>query len=199
MTLAASKPVSVSLTDYFEQEAIAQTRQEYRAGAVIPMAGGTPNHNQIISNLNALLNVGLRRHPYRTYASDQRLWIPAAAVATYPDLMVVAEPLERHEQREDTLVNALLIAEVLSKSTRNYDKGDKFSAYRNLSQFREYLTLEQSLPYGEHYYKTEQGWLLQEYSGFDAQIELQTIGITLVLADLYDKVDGVEDSVCGGK
>ncbi|MGB0564609.1 MAG: Uma2 family endonuclease [Spirulinaceae cyanobacterium] len=193
MTLAIESK-TVSLTDYLEQETTAQTRHEYRAGAVIPMAGGTPNHNQIISNLNAMLNIGLRRQPYRTYASDQRLWIPTAAMATYPDFMVVEEPLELHEQREDTVVNALLVAEVLSTSTRNYDKGDKFATYRTLTGFREYLTLEQSLPRVEHYYQTEQGWLLQEYSGLAAQIELQTVGVTIVLADLYDKVDWTREN-----
>lgn len=190
MTLTV--PQSYTVAEYFELEAAAPTRHEYHAGELMLMAGGTPNHNQIISNLNAVMNFGLRRQPYRTYASDQRLWLPEVAVGTYPDFMVVAEPLEFYEERQDTLMNALLIAEVLSKSTRNYDKGDKFAAYRTLPLFREYLILEQTIPYIEHYIKTEEGWLLKEYGGLDAEVELRSLDIVLALADLYDKVDWVE-------
>lgn len=188
MTLTVAPSQSVAA--YFELEATASNRHEYYVGELLPMAGGTPNHNQIISNLNAMMNFGLRRQPYRTYASDQRLWMPEVAVGAYPDFMVVAEPLEFYEERQDTLMNALLIAEVLSKSTRNYDRGDKFAAYRTLPQLQEYLTLEQTIPYVEHHIKTEEGWLLKEYGGLDTEVTLRSLPIVLSLADLYDKVDG---------
>lgn len=111
------------------------------------MTGGTPNHNEIASNLVALLKATLKQKPYRVFILDQRLWIPGANLYTYPDVMVVPKPLTLQPGRKDTVMNPSLIAAVLSPSTPNYDpcgickaaRSEKFVAYRTIPTFQEYL------------------------------------------------------------
>ena len=188
MSVAIEKR-TYSPEEYLELEINSEIRHEYRQGEILEVSGGTPNHNQIASNLNALLNFALRRQPYRTFVTDQRLWILAVNHYTYPDIMVVRDPLQLQEGRTDTVTNPLLIAEVLSKSTCDYDKGGKFSAYRTIPSFVEYLTIDQYTSHVEHYTKTDEGWLLRDYTGLETRLTLKAIALDLNLADIYDKVE----------
>jgi Uma2 family endonuclease len=120
--------------EYLEIEVKSEERHEYINGQIIPMTGGTPNHNQIAGNFYAALNFALKRQPLRVFVTDQRLWIPQKRINTYPDVMVVAGELEFQEGRKDTLTNPRMIAEVLSKSTKSYDRDEKFAAYRTIAQ-----------------------------------------------------------------
>lgn len=179
-----------TVDEYLTQEISSPDRHEYRNGEIILMTGGTPNHNRITGNLFAFLNFALKRQPYDVFVTDQRLWIPQMQLYTYPDVMVIRQPLELQEGRNDTVMNPLVIAEVLSPSTRSYDKDKKFAAYRSIPSFSEYIIIEQAEAHVEHYTKTEgQAWLFREYDGLEATLSLQQIEFTLPLADLYDKVD----------
>ncbi|MDB9314802.1 Uma2 family endonuclease [Spirulina sp. CS-785/01] len=179
-----------TVDEYLTQETQSEERHEYLNGEITPMTGGTPNHNQINLNLAGSLNFALRRQPYQVFITDQRLWIPEPKIYTYPDVMVVRQPLELHTGRNDTITNPLMIAEVLSQSTRSYDKDRKFKAYRTIDSFQEYLLIDQYQAHVEHYTKTEeQAWLFREYDGLEATVSLQALEFTLQLADLYDKVE----------
>ncbi|NEQ25960.1 MAG: Uma2 family endonuclease, partial [Microcoleus sp. SIO2G3] len=149
-----------------------------------------PNHNQIALNLSGSLNFALKRQPYRVFVTDQRLWVPALRSFTYPDVMVIAQPIEFAEGRTDTLTNPLMIAEVLSNSTEGYDRGQKFAAYRSIASFQEYVLIDQYAMHVEHYAKTEpQKWIFSEYDGDDAILTLASVPFQISLIDLYDKVD----------
>ncbi|MCT7968176.1 Uma2 family endonuclease [Laspinema sp. D1] len=185
-----------TVDEYLAQEIASQDRHEYRQGEIVLMAGGTPNHNQITLNLAGSLNFGLRRQPYRVFIADQRLWISDRRIYTYPDVMVVGQPIELQEGRKDTVTNPIVIAEVLSQSTRSYDKDEKFAAYRSIPNFREYLLIDQYNAHIEHYTKTEgQAWLFREYDGLEATVSFQSFEFSLSLADLYDKVDFAQAEV----
>jgi Uma2 family endonuclease len=175
--------------EYLELEIRCETRNEYIDGEIIPMSGATPNHNRITGNFFAALNFELKRQPYEVFVADQRLWIPRKRIYTYPDVVVVQGALELQEGRTDTITNALLIAEVLSKSTSDYDRTDKFAAYRTIPGFQEYVLIDQ---YGfriEHYVKTEpRKWIFQEYDESDTVLRLASISFEIALADLYEKV-----------
>jgi Uma2 family endonuclease len=176
--------------EYLELEINSEKRHEYIRGNIIPMTGGTPNHNQIGLNLSGSLNFALRKQPYRVFVTDQRVWIPEAQIHTYPDVMVVAQPLEYAENRQDTLTNPLFIAEVLSKSTRAYDKDDKFTAYRTIPSFQEYLLIDQYRIHIEHYSKTEpHKWLFIEYDHPQAIVSLFSLNFQIKIAEIYDKVE----------
>ena len=110
-------------------------------------------------------------------------------IYTYPDVMVMAEPIAFAEDRRDTLINPLLIVEVLSKSTRSYDKDEKFAAYRTIPSFQEYVLIDQHALHVEQYSKTETGkWLFSETDG-EATLQFAAIAFEIALPDLYDKVD----------
>jgi len=194
MTIAPSPPVaatdvSYTVAEYFDLELPADTRHEYRHGKIIPMTGGTPAHNRLTSILNALLWFGLRGKNYDVFNADQRLWIPKRQIYTYPDVMVIARPLELQAGRKDTVTNPVLIAEVLSPSTAAYDRGEKFAAYRTIPTLKEYLLIDQERPHLEQYVKqTDHAWLFTEYDSPEAEVPLAAVAGKLAFVDLYENL-----------
>jgi Uma2 family endonuclease len=176
--------------EYLELETSADYKSEYLDGQIIPMAGGTPNHNKISLNLSSALNFALRRKSYDVFMSDLRLWIPSCRLYTYPDVMVVQKPLVFAENRQDTIINPLAIAEVLSDSTEKYDRGDKFRMYRTIPSFKEYLLVSQTRIQVEKFTKNDANqWVLSEYAGKDAKIIFDSFEFEISLDELYERVE----------
>lgn len=176
--------------EYLNFEVTSDIRHEYINGAIIPMTGSTPEHNEIASILNAALRIALKGKPYSIFIADQRLWIPAHNIYTYPDVMVVSRPLERQRERPDTITNPTMIAEILSKSTKNYDRDEKFAAYRSISSFQEYLLVDQYSTHVEQYARTAPNqWIFTEYNDLDSTISLSSIPCEIRLADLYEGIE----------
>ncbi|MDG2992244.1 Uma2 family endonuclease [Candidatus Synechococcus calcipolaris G9] len=176
--------------EYLEYEANSAIRNEYYNGEIIPMTGGTPNHNDIAGNLYILLKSALKGKAYRTFYADQRLWIPSVGLYTYPDVMVLPKPLELQTGRKDTVVNPCFITEVLSKSTQNYDRGEKFVAYRKISTFQEYLLIDQYRIHVEHHIKTAaHQWLFSEYDDPTVTLSLSIFKLQIQIAALYENID----------
>lgn len=175
--------------EYLKLEAEAEYKSEYRDGEIIPMTGGTTNHNEIAGNFYSTLKFNLRKQDYRVYIADVRLWIPRHRVYTYPDVMLIqGEPIYA-DRGTTTVTNPVAIAEVLSPSTQNYDQGDKFTYYRSILEMKEYILISQQKYHVMQYAKTELGWLLSEYETADAIIKLAAVDWELELADLYTGVD----------
>ncbi|NEQ66568.1 MAG: Uma2 family endonuclease [Symploca sp. SIO2D2] len=189
MTQALEQRIYTS-EEYLELEIASDTRSEYCNGAIIPMTGGTPDHNELAINLAALLKSALRGKPYRTFATDQRLWISERNLYTYPDVMVIKKPLQLQTGRTDTVMNPCFIAEILSKSTQDYDHGDKFAAYRTIESFHEYLLIDQYNIRVEHYVKTAANqWLLSEYTDTSTILSLSTFDAQISIVDLYENIE----------
>jgi Uma2 family endonuclease len=175
--------------EYLDLEVASEIRHEYIDGDIVPMTGGTPNHNRIIRNLCTELTMGLRGQALEVFVADQRLWIPQAKIYTYPDVMAIAGELTYQAGRRETITNPTLIVEVLSESTRNYDRGDKFAAYRTIATFQEYALVDQYSAHVEHHVKTgSKQWMLQEYDGLDTTLNLASLGLEISLRDIYNKV-----------
>ena len=154
------------------------------------MTGGTPNHNDISGNLYILLKSALKGKDYRIFYADQRLRIPAVNLYTYPDVVVVPKPLELQTGRRDTVVNPCFIAEVLSKSTQNYDRSEKFAAYRTIPTFQEYLLVDQHRVHVEHHVKTAVNqWLFSEYDDPNVVLSFSAFEYQIQIADLYENID----------
>lgn len=154
------------------------------------MTEGMPNYNRIIRHLCTVLTLGLRGQPYEVFVADQRLWIDEHQIYTYPDVMVVQGALAYQEGRRDTITNPIFIVEVLSKSTRDYYQGDKFTAYSSISTFQEYLLVNQYRYQVGRYAKTgEKQWAFQEYDRMEDRVELAMLPIAISLQDVYDKVE----------
>ena len=176
--------------EYLALEEQAEYKSEYHDGEIIPMTGGTTNHNEISGNLYANLKFSLRKKPYKIYIADVRLWIPHHNVYTYPDVMVIKDEPIYSDKSKTTVTNPILITEVLSKSTKNYDQGDKFTYYRSLPTLQEYILISQKSFHVMQYSKTEDSkWLLSEYETENAVVKLSSLDIEIEVAELYTGVD----------
>lgn len=176
--------------EYLELEETADYKSEYIDGQIIPMAGGTINHNQIALNLSTELNYAFKKQSYRVYMGDLRLWVSQKRIYTYPDVMIIAGEAEFFNDRKDVITNPQIIVEVLSKSTKNYDREDKFEAYRTIPTFQEYLLIDQYRVYVEQFSKIgKKQWNLREYDAEDEAIIFASVPFEISLKDLYNKVN----------
>ena len=176
--------------EYLELEEQAEFRSEYRDGEIVPMAGGTTNHNEISLNVATNLRFSLKGQNYRVYMSDVRLSIPPNRQYTYPDVMLIQGEPVYLENTTSTVTNPRLIVEVLSKSTGNYDRSEKFDYYRSIPELEEYILIDQSGYHVLQYVKTgATQWLLTDYSQADGVVQLGSIDLTLSLNDIYDRVN----------
>ena len=192
MTQALEKK-TYTREEYLEAEILSEKRHEYINGEIRLMTGGTPNHNDIVSNLLIALKLGLRKRAFRTFVADQRLWIQGRNIYTYPDIMVLEQPIQLQESRTDTVMNPCFIAEVLSKSTKDYDRSEKFKSYRTIKTFTEYLLIDQYQIHVEHCVKTaEHQWLLSEYTDPQITLTLDSVSLELKIADLYENIEFAE-------
>ena len=176
--------------EYLALEETADYKNEYRDGEIVPMTGGSVNHNRIVLNLSSHLNFALRGTDYEPFSGDVRLWIPRHRIFTYPDIMIIQGKPAYYENRKDTITNPLVIIEVLSKSTQEYDQTNKFKFYRTIPGFREYILIDQYETYIEHFIKTEQNqWvLIGEHETSDAVLQLATVEVPITLNDIYQRV-----------
>ena len=176
--------------EYLALEETAAYKSEYRDGEIVPMTGGTTNHNEIALNIAANLKFSLKSKNYKVYMGDVRLWIPRYRQYTYPDVMVIQGQPIYTGKGTTTVMNPQLIVEVLSKSTKNYDQGDKFLYYRSIPEFIEYLLIEQEEYRLLQYTKTSTNqWQLTEYESVDAIISLNSVDLEVSLSDIYEGVD----------
>ncbi|MBG1258566.1 Uma2 family endonuclease [Nostoc commune] len=181
--------------EYLEIEEKAKYKSEYRDGEIVAMTGGTTNHNKIAGNFYAYLKFGLRGKNYDIYIGDVRLWIPRYRQHTYPDVMVIEGQPIYTGTSTTTVMNPILIAEVLSKSTKNYDQGDKFLYYRSIPEFKEYILIDQYQYHVMQYVKTaESQWLFTELEDESATLSLQTVDFQIELRDLYEQVNFAENN-----
>jgi Uma2 family endonuclease len=176
--------------EYLQQEEAATTKSEYRAGELVPMAGGTTNHNRIALSTCTILDTMLELGRCEVFNSDIRLWIAAYELFTYPDLSVVCGSTQYYPGRTDSIINPVVIGEVLSKSTRGYDQGDKFTMYRTVPTLLDYLLIDQYRIHVDHYHKIANGqWLLTEYTSEENVITLESINVEIGLRQIYRRVD----------
>ncbi len=180
----------LTVQQYLDLERAAEFRSEYIDGQIYAMAGGGRNHALIAMEVGSSLNRQLRGKSCAAAGSDLRLYSKQEKTLTYPDIVVFCEPARFLDADRDTLTDATVIVEVLSKSTQNYDRGEKFRAYRTLPSFAEYLLLAQNEIRAEHHVRQPDGtWLFRESKSPDTQIHLAAIGCTLTLGDLYERVE----------
>jgi Uma2 family endonuclease len=176
--------------EYLEIEVNSEERHEYIDGQIILKQSGNPNHNIVVGKLGATLNLAFKQQPYQIFILDQRLWIPQKRMYIYPDVMVIADKLEFAEGRRDTLINPVFITEVLSKSTKSYDRDEKFAAYRTIPNFQEYVLIDQYKMHVEQYFKTDNNrWIFSEFEDGEESLNLASVPCQILLTDIYDKVD----------
>jgi Uma2 family endonuclease len=181
--------------EYLELEEKGEYKSEYHDGEIVPMTGGTTNHNKIAGNLYFYLKSALREQAYEIYIGDVRLWIPVYRRYTYPDIMIIKGQPMYEGTGQSTVTNPCLIVEVLSNSTKDYDRGDKFKVYRSIPELQEYILIDQYSFNVEQFVKqSPTEWKLKEYQGKEQTLVLESIDFHLSLVDIYERVDFEVDS-----
>lgn len=179
-----------TIDEYLEIDNQSQLKNEYIDGEILPMTGGTTNHNLIAGNLYIYLRVNMRGKKTAIFINDVRLWIARYQVYTYPDVMVMQNTAVYEGNNKTTVINPLLIVEVLSKSTKNYDQGDKFDFYRSIPDLQEYIMIDQYKYFVKQFTKNSQNqWVLTDYESIDDILQLSSINLSVPLQNIYEEVD----------
>jgi len=179
----------MTLEEYLAMEEISEVRHEYYQGEIFAMAGGTNDHNMIAGDVHTRMNLALTDKGCLVYTADMRLWVEAKRLMTYPDVMVVCGEPKHHEDRTDVITNPLVIVEVLSKSSEDYDRGDKFKLYQAIPAFREYILIDQYAVHVEQYYlEAPMKWAVREYNRLTDILKFATIDFEISLQDIYRRV-----------
>ncbi len=175
--------------EYLNLEDRAEFKSEYYQGEIFSMAGASLNHNRIVRNLIVELSLAIAQQSYEVFANDLKVWIPQANAYTYPDVLLLAEPPQFVEKRNDTVTNPLIIIEVLSDATKDFDRSGKFEFYRTLPSLQEYILVHQDKIQLEQFIKqSEKQWLMREYTAEEISLEFANVPVQVSLADIYAKV-----------
>jgi Uma2 family endonuclease len=191
--MASQPQSSFTPEQYLEIERKAERKSEYLNGEIFAMGGASPRHVLIVTNVVSELRSQLKERPCSVFSTDLRVRVSPDGLYTYPDVVVLCGSPQYHDSRNDTLTNPTLIVEVLSKSTKDYYRGEKFEQYRAIDSFRDYLLVAQGRPHIEHFVRQpDNTWVFSETSNLDDSILLPAIGCRLYLREVYDKVDQLE-------
>lgn len=176
----------ISEQDYLETERVALDKHEYYQGEVFAMSGASLKHNRVFSNLFGEIQNKLKGKSCQPYGSDLRIHIPKNTLYTYPDISIICGNPELTDEHFDTATNPTVIIELLSKSTRNYDRFEKFSLYREITSLNEYILIDtQKLHIEKHIRNADNSWQLTDYYSISDSITISSVNVTISLTDIY--------------
>jgi Uma2 family endonuclease len=175
--------------EYLAIERSTETKSEYFDGQVFAMVGASFAHVQVVRNLVVHLGTQLKGRSCQVLSNDLRLRVSPTGLYTYPDVIVACEPLAFADDHRDTLTNPIVIIEVLSETTKDYDRGGKFAHYRTLASLKEYLLFDQAAVHAEHFVRQpDNRWLLSETDSLADTLTLASVSAGLKLSEVYDGV-----------
>jgi Uma2 family endonuclease len=186
----ASNPVT-KLTEeqYLAIDRAAEFRSEFIDGEIVAMSGASLVHNRLQGNIYAEVRAALRDSNCEAFNSDLRIRV-SARVYTYADVSVVCGKPVLSDERQDILLNPVVIFEVLSPSTEKYDRGVKFQHYRTIDSLKDYVLVDQEQVRIEHYSReTDNTWTLHDHEKLDDELKIASIGVSLPLNRIYDRVE----------
>ncbi|WP_428662397.1 Uma2 family endonuclease [Runella sp.] len=186
-------PRRVSLEAYFQSEEKALHKHEYHNGIIRPVAGATFNHNRLAQKAANLIDIFIEENnfDYIVNNSDTKIRIEQYDKVVYPDAVVICEKPEFFQNRKDTIINPLLVVEVLSKSTEAIDRTTKYEMYRTLPSFKEYVLIHQDRKHVSVYTKQPDAtWIIRDYDNDEATAVLYALHqCPLSLKRLYRGLD----------
>jgi Uma2 family endonuclease len=186
----ASNPVTkVTEEQYLAMDRAAEVRSEFLDGQMWAMSGGSAQHADLQSNIHGELYAVLRGTECRAYTSDFRVRI-SSRMYVYPDVTVVCGKRKLADERQDILLNPGVIFEVLSPTTETYDRGLKLQRYLDIETLKDYILVAQDKVRVEHYSRGSAGaWTFRSYDHLEDELKLDSIGVSLPLARIYDRVE----------
>lgn len=172
--------------DYVSLQRGIEVKLEYFNGDIYVMAGWSAGHNRISRNVLKLFDAALTGTSCEAFGSDMRVSTPSG-LYTYPDVSIVCGP--KISDASETITNPIVIVEVLSDSTRNYDRGEKFDLYRSIPELRHYLLIDQAFRHIEHRrLQVDGSWKTESGGAPNETVRLSEIGIDLMIAQVYEGV-----------
>ena len=179
-------PHRLSFDEYLALEENAKEKSEYRGGEMFAMSGGTDVHADLAAELIFLLKQKGKKG-CRVYTSDLKIYVPAANESMYPDVSVVCGPREYYQARHDVVLNPVVLIEVLSPSTADYDRGMKAQFYRQISSLKVLLLADSQKRYLQTQTRQSDGsWKLEEFTASEQQVQLDRW--TLSLDEIYSDI-----------
>ncbi|MFO0805768.1 MAG: Uma2 family endonuclease [Gemmataceae bacterium] len=196
--MSAVPTQKLTVDEYLAIERAAEFKSEFFDGVMYPlqgpggplgMAGAKFDHNRIKENLSFELTKALKGGPCQSLSSDMRVRVSATGLHTYPDLLVVCGEPEFADDKRDTLLNPIIIIEVLSPSTERYNRGAKFRQYQKIPSLKEIVLVAQDEPLAERFVRqADESWALIATTGLDGTFAFHSIPVTLPMAAIYDGV-----------
>jgi Uma2 family endonuclease len=178
-----------TVEEYLELEKPSTIKHEYFQGEIFAMSGAGDNHNEIFSNVFGEVVHKLNGKPCRAYGSDKRMNIPENTLFTYPDISIYCNGLIHSEIDGDTSISPTVIIEILSPSTKNYDRGKKFNLYKDIPSLKEYIMIDaESVSVEAYYINDEQKWALHQHQDISDTLTFVSMGFDVTLADIYSHV-----------
>lgn len=175
--------------EYLALERGSSERSEFVEGEIFAMAGGSLEHDTIASNVGGLLHFRLRGTECQVVTSNMKVRTRSSGLFSYPDVAVFCGPPRFHDDGRDVLTNPKVIFEVLSPSTEEFDRGKKRILYQSIESLVEYVLIAQDSPQVERWVRHEgEQWLVSSLHGLDARLSLDSLGVELELADVYERV-----------
>jgi len=181
---APAHTIHYTYTEYLRFEESSNVKHEFLDGQIYAMAGGTPEHAALAAAVIGLLFSALRRSGCRAYDADLRVRTPSG-LSTYPDVTVVCGPVDRDREDEQAVTNPTLIVEVLSRSTEEYDRGDKFEHYKSIGSLRQYVLVSHRERHLEIWTRDGDGWT-RALAEAGEVAHLAPVDCRLAVSDLYD-------------
>jgi Uma2 family endonuclease len=178
----------LSVEEYLQFERESLQKHEFYRGYVFAMAGAGLRHNMIFSNIFGLLAYHLKRTPCQPFGSDMRVHIPENTLFTYPDISIFCSDLLSSKEDEDTVIRPSVLIEIMSPSTRNYDRGEKFKLYRDIPTLREYVLIDSETINVEVFRINDGGhWELTEHKSISEILAITTVKIDVPLELIYER------------
>ncbi len=187
----ASHPIT-KLTEqqYLTIERAAEFKSEFLNGEMFAMSGVTMEHSDLQTNIIIELGAALRGRDCRISGSDMRVRISATGMYAYPDVSVVCGKRLLADEHQDILLNPVVIFEILSPSTEQYDRGLKFQHHRTIESLKEYILVDQNKVRIEQYIRQDTTtWTLRDHQRLEDELRMDSIGVTLPLARIYERVE----------
>lgn len=181
--------------EYLALEEKAEYRSEYDNGEITAMAGGSLNHARIIRNIDRLFGVRLSEN-CESITTEIKIHVENYRKFYYPDVFIFCGKPIFYQERTDTIINPILIIEVLSDSTEAKDRGEKMLAYRTLDSLGEYVLVSQTKPIVEQYFKNADGnWIHKATIGVKSIVKFESVGVELSLEEIYQRVEFEQETL----
>ncbi|MDE0400135.1 MAG: Uma2 family endonuclease [Candidatus Poribacteria bacterium] len=175
--------------EYLTWERKADIKHEYLRGAIIAMSGASRAHSLIVTNISGELYIQLKGGRCEVHTNDMRVRTSPETSYFYPDVVVVCDNPRFEDSTFDTLLNPIVLVEVLSPSTQSYDRGEKFKHYQQLASLREYILVSQDEVGVERYRRQGREWQPTEFRSLEDVLSFTSIDCELSLEDIYRRVE----------